>query len=273
MLAIIDGDVINYAAAFTAQSMHYEAHMADSGELVHSCQYKKDMKAYLTANDLSVNNGDVVISSPITLRDESVAIHNMRSMVASICAAVGATDSEVYLTGTGNFREKVATLKPYKGQRAAPKPHHYQAVRDWMVADGAIIVDGMEADDMMAIRQMECPSGSSTICTVDKDLYMVPGPHYNWKTQQYVDVSDDDAMRFFYVQLVEGDSIDNIPGAFHILGKRCTQELKQQAYDGGASFLLDLYKDHLAELDEIGKLLWMKRTRDDDWSVERLYAQ
>ena len=39
-----------------------------------------------------------------------------------------------YLTGKDNFRYKVATLKPYKGNRTQPKPHWYQAIRDYLVA-------------------------------------------------------------------------------------------------------------------------------------------
>jgi hypothetical protein len=37
---------------------------------------------------------------------------------------------EVYLTGSTNFRNEIATLRPYKGHRKnKPRPVHYDAIR------------------------------------------------------------------------------------------------------------------------------------------------
>lgn len=68
------------------------------------------------------------------------------------------------------------------------------------------------------------------ICSRDKDLFMVPGYHYQWEcgAQHAVQpklVSElgslrlesakklrGDGMRFFYAQCLMGDNVDNIPG-------------------------------------------------------------
>ena len=64
---------------------------------------------------------------------------------------------ELHLTGKGNFRHDVAVTLPYKGNRKyTAKPIHYKAIRKHMVDKwDAIVTDGMEADDKLAIRQHE----------------------------------------------------------------------------------------------------------------------
>src|SRR5574343_1568457 len=50
------------------------------------------------------------------------------------------------------------------------------------------------------------------IVTLDKDLDMIPGLHYNWVKNTIYDVNEDEALRFFYKQLLIGDTSDNIVG-------------------------------------------------------------
>ena len=79
----------------------------------------------------------------------------LNSQIEYIKEAVGATKTSFYITGTDNFRIDLATIKPYKGQRPAEKPHHYQRVRDYLVNFyKAETIVGMEADDKLSIEQM-----------------------------------------------------------------------------------------------------------------------
>jgi hypothetical protein len=58
---------------------------------------------------------------------------------------------------TPNFRYEVATTKPYKGTRKNPKPFHFYNILFYMMANYKVVLseDGLEADDMMCIAQIE----------------------------------------------------------------------------------------------------------------------
>lgn len=198
--------------------------------------------------------------------------------LGNILAVTGATRYQLYLTGKNNFREKIDVSKPYKGNRLQEKPFHYKNLRAYMVGKwNAIIVDGMEADDAMAIEQMNnWPKFSkSIICTRDKDLRQVPGWHYGWELGNQPSfgpkyISEEEGMRFFYKQCLTGDRTDNIEGirglgpvrADKILSN--TQTLPEawkavvEAYKG---FHGDVWKERLLEN---AQLLWMVRELDEE---------
>lgn len=133
----------------------------------------------------------------------------------------------VYLTGKGNFRERIATVKPYKGNRdASHKPALYEEIRQYLIDHhDAIVVDGIEADDAVAIACWDNPS-DTCICTIDKDLDQVPGYHYNYGGSEHAwyMVDPDEADRFFYKQILMGDVTDNICGCYQI-GKRAANAI------------------------------------------------
>jgi hypothetical protein len=55
----------------------------------------------------------------------------------------------------------------------------------YLIGLGAVVVDGMEADDALAIEQtqynLDMGEECSVICSRDKDLRQVPGYHYGWE--------------------------------------------------------------------------------------------
>ena len=140
---------------------------------------------------------------------------------------------DFYLTGKGNFREEIATILPYKGNRPEEKPPHWAALRHELVTNcGATVVDGMEADDAVSIIQWkdweaytdklgEVPLNTA-ILSRDKDLNMVPGYHYGWaagncKEKPLWIQNEVDGLRCFYKQCITGDrQVDNIPGLFGV---------------------------------------------------------
>jgi 5'-3' exonuclease len=130
----------------------------------------------------------------------------------------------------------------------------------------------MEADDEMGIRQDD----TTIICTIDKDLDMIEGRHFNFVKNKHYMVDPATAMRNFYKQLLTGDKTDMIPGIYG-LGPAKAEALlgsynKEEEYKG---VIFDAYKAHfpycgtedvLAHIDMVGKLLWIKRTPDEEWS-------
>lgn len=132
--------------------------------------------------------------------------------IANIVALAGADEYQIYLTGKGNFREKIAVTKPYKGNRLQEKPFHYKNLRAYMQGKhNAIIVDGMEADDAICIEQMKYLSlpegdndcGQTIICTRDKDLRQCPGMHYGWELGNQPSFGPKFIDEFGWIELVE----------------------------------------------------------------------
>lgn len=143
------------------------------------------------------------------LEERDVAIYRLHDLIQRIVKETNTSDCEFYIGGEDNFRKQV--YPAYKGNRVKPHPTWLQDCREVLVTQyNATIVNGMETDDMLGIRQTQL-EGASRICSIDKDLLMVPGNHYNWRHGEFKLVSPLDGLKTFYKQLIAGDGTDNIP--------------------------------------------------------------
>jgi len=117
-------------------------------------------------------------------------------------------DQISFLSGKDNFRYKINP--EYKANRRdTPKPIHLQACRDFLISEyNAVVCDGYEADDALGFNQTE----DNVIYSIDKDLLMIPGHHFNFVKNEYKEVSELDGLRQFYRQMLIGDTADNIFG-------------------------------------------------------------
>ena len=157
---------------------------------------------------------------------------------------------------------------------------HYQAVRDFYQTHcGALEVHGMEADDMIGIRVYDDPD-RHVVCTIDKDLNMIAGLHYDWSKLIKYRVSEHDAHRFFLMQLLKGDSTDNIGGLPKFGDKKAEKVVNDAITEGGLlraiDVIIDMYEKHSPVddwkdyLNEQGRLLWIKRDRKEPlWDITR----
>ena len=112
--------------------------------------------------------------------------------------------------------------------------------------------------------KLEKENPSCIIVSVDKDLNMIPGWHYNIVTNERYLVHALDAQRNFYRQCIPGDTTDNIPGIYTITGAKATKNVlaKVDELDSEqalSEYVSGLYKGHEQELNEIKQLLWIKR--------------
>ena len=158
--------------------------------------------------------------------------------VESILKATGAIDYIAYLTGPGNFRFDIATLQPYKGNRdSVEKPYHWKTVDEYVrLKYFPKEVCGQEADDALAIEQRRnIGSGFNTvICSRDKDLRTCEGYHYSWacgdfqKEKPLYYIERLEGTKFFFKQMLTGDTTDNIIGC----GKKIILTYKSGAKAG-----------------------------------------
>lgn len=116
-----------------------------------------------------------------------------------------------FITPHKTFRNKVGFVKPYKGNRDGKKtPAMFYGLKAYAVQEWNFYeIEGLEADDCVALYR----SKNSVICSPDKDVIkQVPGKHYNYQKNEWIDTSREDAWRFLWVQCAAGDSVDQIPG-------------------------------------------------------------
>lgn len=138
----------------------------------------------------------------------------------------------IFLTGSDNFRDDLATIKKYKGNRdRSTRPYWYKEIREYLVNRwGAEVVDGMEADDAVSILQYQAKEGATIICTIDKDLENCSGHFYNYAKKEAKFITYEQSRLNFYRQMITGDATDNIPGCYK-LGKARAQKVLPEYED------------------------------------------
>ena len=154
-------------------------------------------------------DGDIVVFRAAASAEEEdeawVACARADKIIEDILVETESDEYEVYLTGKNNFRYSV--FPEYKANRKdAKRPKWEQAVKDYLIIEwDAIVTDGEEADDKLGARQCELSfaEDNSVICTIDKDLDMIPGGHYNFVKKEKRYISPEEATRFFYYQLIQ----------------------------------------------------------------------
>jgi len=107
--------------------------------------------------------------------------------------------------------------------------------------------------------------------SIDKDLDMISGLHYNWtKNKEPYEISESQAIRSFYIQLLTGDRVDNIQGIRGIGNKKAHKILH------GIEEEQELLKTVLEEYEKAGytkenlinngRLLWIRRKKKEMWT-------
>jgi 5'-3' exonuclease len=257
-LALVDGDVLVYAGGFAAdaqaKAQYIQRHGSDEGF------------------DINEHHGPV-----------EHALQAVKQKINSVMERTESDDKIVFLSHPVNFREQM--FPEYKANRnVLHKPFWYREVQDYLFErQGAVYSEeGDEADDAMGRKQMEYLLADgpveTIIASIDKDMDMIPGLHYNWsKTREaegVYEASDPECLRIFYTQMLTGDSTDNIPGMYKKLGIKASAQVKtpletmtnvREMYD----YVLQVYEGDKDFLALIGPLLWIKRT-PDFWSPPRL---
>lgn len=198
---------------------------------------------------------------------EAIAKARMREFLEDLLLFNGFEDYTGYISGKNNFRTEIAKTATYKGNRKAPKPRHYDALREYLLKDWEFtLVEGQEADDAIGIRAYELDPEEFSICTIDKDLDMIRGNHYNFVKDLFYDVTEEEALFNFYKQILTGDRVDNIiglKGIGDVKAKRILEECKDEKEMYLA--VLEAYEGNEERVLENGQLLWIRRLPNQLW--------
>lgn len=148
------------------------------------------------------------------------------NFMSARCREVNATHYIPFLTNGGlNYRLQVAVTVPYKGNRAgSERPKWYTKIREYLQTNwGAQVMNGIEADDALAIAQtyFNKQGIKCYLCSLDKDLDQSDGDHANWKRpEKLYHISKEESQRKLWRQVITGDmGTDNIPGLSHAAPK------------------------------------------------------
>ncbi len=278
---VVDADYLVYAAGFAAERRVYDVSGTHAGREYEAGPFDSKDVAEAWCLDM-----DSCVIIPIAEAEPLPnALHLLNKMLAGVEKAMTAAGIEfdrleLFITGKGNFRDTLATIRGYKANReASHKPVHYDELRKFLKNRwGATEVNGYEADDAVAMAAHADPTGTIVV-SVDKDLLTVPGQHYNFKTKKFLTVTPRDALVNFYRQLIAGDVTDNVAGAYKA-GKKAAQANISPTMDEPAMYrvTLELYKRGLGitgcpygnmaaedALLENARLLHMKRHPGDVW--------
>jgi 5'-3' exonuclease, C-terminal SAM fold len=181
------------------------------------------------------------------------------------------------------FRYSIGVTRPYKGTRHNPKPFHFYNIIAYLRANYSCVIsrDGYEADDMMCMYQYNSDPGTTIICSRDKDLRICPGWHFSWECGKQkaigpyctnetgsLTLKPDGStlgygLKFFFYQMLVGDTADNIPGLPKV-GDATAVKLLSGIEDVREMYevVKALYKEKMGEkakeyFEEQAALLWM----------------
>jgi 5'-3' exonuclease len=268
MIALVDGDPIVYRAGFAAETREYQT---EDGKW-----HPNKTAALEWCKSEDAGDPDAIVER-VTPEPVANALYNVKSMLRTTREDLLPEEVILYLSGPENFRVGLATIKPYKGNRdPTHKPVHGPAIREYMMERyGAVVSDGCEADDLLSIKQTELLELGidSCICTIDKDLDMVPGFHYNYVSRERYYVDEVDSQVYFWRQMLTGDTVDNIPGVKGI-GKKGAEKLiewgmtPEEMYAVVHPLYVQCYGEEFADaaLLENGRLLWMQTYEGEMWT-------
>jgi hypothetical protein len=290
MIPIIDADVIVYRSGFRAQHTEWVAtNLSDMYSIEFGPRVTKAQASKLMMQE-GLKLGEWVLEETLVVDPVEHACHSAKITVQMILNRFEATSYKLYLTSNdkSNYRFKVAKTRPYKGNRTAPKPVHYDAIREYLLQCwNAELVTGIEADDAMGIEQCRHLPGESVICSIDKDMNIIRGHHYNFVTDvlytttyfghlELYDLGGNKAkkslrgggLKWFYAQMLLGDSADNIPGVsmcgpvkvFKLLSECKTEEELYKT-------VLKVYTNKQIEgrFEEVANLLWIQQKENAMW--------
>lgn len=190
-----------------------------------------------------------------------IACARASTMIDEILIATRADSYRMFLSGPNNFRYRV--FPEYKANRLdAKRPKWEKDVKTYLELDWqGEWSQGCEADDLLGMNQ----TADTIICTIDKDLDMIPGMHYNFVKKVLYNVTPEESIYNFYYQLLVGDTADGIkgvPGVGPVKAKRilgmCESEREmfeacREAYGNDE------------ELEMNAACLWVWRKENDIW--------
>lgn len=241
-IVLIDGDILSYRVGFACEHRLYYATI-DGEDIVF--EGKAALNEYVKEHEPE----EVEWESKLKVEPLKFALSTAKHMVTNIKSDTKADEVELYVTGADNFREKVATVLKYKANRDDKRRPllHDDIIKYLIDYQAATVINGAEADDELADRsiELEAEGHEPVIASDDKDLLQIPGKHFNIRTGAKSLVTPETAHRNKYIQMLVGDSTDNIPGIYGMGIVKAAKVLDAKEPNQYQNAVLDCWHDYL----------------------------
>lgn len=210
------------------------------------------------------------------LEDFETVVSRMDYLLETIMTETKATSYKMALSGANNFRKLV--YPEYKANRKDQvKPRWLNDAKKYLTEKhNAVTQDDCEADDLLGVWQCATVDGvpeETIICTLDKDLQMIPGRHYSWEisgknwtkhaTLSYI--TSYEGYYNFYHQLITGDPSDNVKGvqgSGKVAARNALSDVKNEIE------MFNIVREMYSSDEEMllnGQCLWIWRKDQDTW--------
>ena len=204
------------------------------------------------------------------------AFHIINLIINDILHTTHSNSYISYISGSNNFRKQVDPQ--YKANRSDDaKPIHLDTLKEYiMKRHKGVYTDGCEADDMLGIDQHtnflkndgQVDRCDTVICTIDKDLDMIAGHHYNFVTKEQYWVDEESAAYCFWKQMLTGDRVDNIFALKGVGPKTAEAYLSEYEQDEWEDAVYVKYQEYFEEeaftrFRTNYLLLWIARNEED----------
>jgi 5'-3' exonuclease len=169
---------------------------------------------------IALIDGDSFLSAAAWGRERWAALKHVETQINWVLTE---TFAEEYLIATGdpdptNFRLSLHSEYKKSASRNSSRlrrPEWFGDLKWHLLAQPNVVRSvGCEADDLIRMWacQAEAAGDDFIVVSIDKDLDCIPGKHYCPKKKEAYEVSVDAADAFYWQQILQGDSVDNIPG-------------------------------------------------------------
>lgn len=259
LIPLLDCDILQYRCGFAADSQitkEYKQQYPDAT--------KEDIAKVLEDTEYT-----------------ALALQNVKTVLETVTDRFN-EGYIAYVQDGAVFRDDIATIKPYKGNRdKTHKPKYFKEIKNYLLDQWqAIPVRVIETDDAIGIEQWKRTDKYSVIVSTDKDMDCIPGWHYNWVKGELYYQSLNEANLFHFYQMLTGDTVDNIQGIYGVGPKGAGKVLDENGRDldrvrtAVQRIYQDTYKDDWESYyQEVSRLLYiLRRFEHKDTGCPFLYG-
>ena len=161
-----------------------------------------------------------------------------------------------FIHGHGNYRKRLCEI--YKANRPKQVLNWWKPVKDYLISKWGIVeINEIEVDDAINIYRLytdingEQPYKDSFICAIDQDLLMLHSinPHYNWVKGEWIEVTQEEALKKFWSDMCAGQSSDNIK-ALKGRGIKYAEKLLASCLELGINFSTQILEEYITMYGE-----------------------
>jgi hypothetical protein len=226
VIAAVDGDEIAFVIAAACEKRSIKV-VNKINQAEASFKHRTAFKDFM--NGIEVPDEHFTVEDVQEADTLANALHSVKVTLDSIKKACGADKLEIYLSGKGNFRDELPLPSKYKSNRKdLIRPLLLEDIKLYLINNHkAKVVQGMEADDMIAMRMYDGFKRDQMIIgvTQDKDACGNQGWLFNPEKmvrpdfisglgELYIDESGSNAKvrgtgrKWGYLQWLIGDPVD-----------------------------------------------------------------